>query len=99
MESVAALRERIGEDLKQRATTEADHRLRNDLMKKLLENHKFEVPETLVNHQTNYRMESVVRDMIGRGIDPRNQELNWEGARSRLKRMCAANYCWNRLPR
>ena len=23
--------------------------------------------------------------MIGRGIDPRNQELNWEGAREELK--------------
>jgi len=27
----------------------------------------------------------VVRDMIGRGIDPRNKQLNWEGAREELK--------------
>ncbi|MBA3570875.1 MAG: hypothetical protein H0W34_02625, partial [Pyrinomonadaceae bacterium] len=42
-------------------------------------------PESLVEHQTQYRLESVVRDMIGRGIDPRSQELNWEGAREELK--------------
>jgi trigger factor len=30
-------------------------------------------------------MESVVREMIGRGIDPRSQELNWESARDELK--------------
>ena len=30
-------------------------------------------------------METAVRDMIGRGIDPRSQELNWEGAREELK--------------
>ena len=26
-----------------------------------------------------------MRDMIGQGIDPRTQELNWEGARDELK--------------
>ena len=54
-------------------------------MRKLLEAHQFEVPESLVEQQTNHRLESVVRDMIGRGIDPRNQDLNWEGAREELK--------------
>ena len=67
------------------AVCHADNRLRGDLMHKLLETHQFEVPESLVNHQTQYRLESVVRDMIGRGIDPRSQELNWEGAREELK--------------
>jgi trigger factor len=54
-------------------------------MKAVLAEHQFEVPTTLVNHQTNYRLESVIRDMIGRGIDPRSKELNWEGAREELK--------------
>jgi trigger factor len=51
----------------------------------LAESHSFEVPESLIEHQTNYRLESVVRDMISRGTDPRNQGLNWEGARAELK--------------
>jgi trigger factor len=84
-DSVATLRARIREDLERRAKSEADHRLRADLMRKLAETHKFEVPQTLVEHQTNHRFETVVRDMIGRGIDPRAQELNWEGARAELK--------------
>jgi trigger factor len=84
-DSVGTLRARIGEDLERRAATEGDHRLRSELMRKLSETHRFEVPETLVEHQTNLRFETVVRDMIGRGIDPRNQELNWEGARAELK--------------
>jgi trigger factor len=54
-------------------------------MQKLLEGHQFEVPESLVDHQTSYRLESVVRDMIGKGVDPRNQNVNWEGAREELK--------------
>jgi trigger factor len=30
-------------------------------------------------------METVARQMIGRGIDPRSKELNWEGVREELK--------------
>ena len=84
-DSVATLREKIREDMEKRAGQEADHRLRAELMRKLLEGHQFEVPQSLIDHQTNYRMETAVRDMIGRGIDPRTQEINWEGAREELK--------------
>jgi len=84
-DSVATLRAKIREDLEKRAGQEADHRLRAELMRKLLEGHQFEVPQSLIDHQTNYRMETAVRDMIGRGIDPRTQEINWEGAREELK--------------
>jgi trigger factor len=84
-DSVATLRAKIREDLEGRAVAEADTRLRSELMRQLLETHQFEVPQSMVEHQTQYRLESVVRDMIGRGIDPRSQELNWEGAREELK--------------
>ena len=84
-DSVETLRAKIREDLETRAIAEADTRLRSEIMRKLLETHQFEVPQSMVEHQTQYRLESVVRDMIGRGIDPRSQELNWEGAREELK--------------
>jgi len=84
-DSVETLRAKIREDLQKRAGAEADNRLSSELMRQLLEAHQFEVPESLVEHQTQYRLESVVRDMIGRGIDPHSQELNWEGAREELK--------------
>ena len=84
-DSLATLRVKIREDLEARANSEADHRLRGEIMRKLAAKHPFEVPATLVEHQTNNRLESVVRDMIARGIDPRQTELNWEGAREELK--------------
>lgn len=84
-DSVATLRTKIREDLEKRAASESDQRLRGELMRAALAEHPFEVPESLVAHQTNYRLESVVRDMIGRGIDPRSQELNWDGAREELE--------------
>jgi trigger factor len=84
-DSLATLRTKIREDLERRSATEGDHGLRAELMRKLSETHQFEVPSILVDQQTNHRLEAVVRDMIGRGIDPRNTELNWEGAREELK--------------
>jgi trigger factor len=84
-DSVTALRAKIRGNMENQAGQEADHRLRADLIQKLLEDHKFEVPQSLIDHQTSYRLESVVRDMISRGVDPRNQNVNWEGARAELK--------------
>jgi len=84
-DSVATLRAKIRENMERQAGQEADHRLRADLMQKILEGHPFEVPQSLIDQQTSFRLESVLRDMIGRGVDPRSQNLNWEGAREELK--------------
>jgi trigger factor len=84
-ESLANLREKIREDLQKRASVESDNHLRSEVMRKLIEAHPFEVPQTLSEHQANNRLESAVRDMIGRGIDPRAQEINWDGVREQLK--------------
>jgi trigger factor len=90
-DSVTTLRAKIRDDLEKRATQESDHRLRADLMAKLLEQNQFEVPQSLIEQQTSRRLESVVRDMIGRGVDPRNQQLNWEAAREELKTQAEAD--------
>ncbi|HKO60879.1 MAG TPA: trigger factor [Pyrinomonadaceae bacterium] len=90
-DSVETLRTKMLEDLETRASQEADHRVRSQLMEKLLAGHQFEVPESLVEHQTSFRLESVVRNMIGRGLDPRSQEINWEGAREELKGQAQAD--------
>ena len=84
-DTVETLRAKIRDDLQKRSTSESDHRLRAEVMKKLLEAHPFEVPQSLIEQQTSHRLESVVRDMIGRGIDPRSRDVNWEGAREELK--------------
>ena len=90
-DSVATLRTKIRENMESQAVQEADHRIRADLMQKLLERHQFEVPQSLVEHQTSYRLETVVREMIGRGVDPRNQNVNWDGAREELRTQAEAD--------
>lgn len=84
-DSVETLRAKIREDLEKRSVADADNHVRSEVIKKLLEAHKFEVPQSLVDQQTTHRLESVVRDMMRRGIDPRAAQLDWQGAREELK--------------
>src|SRR5262249_12455831 len=84
-DSVETLRTKVREDLEARAKAESEHHMRGELVKKLVADHNFEVPQTLVEQQTNQRVQDVARQMVGRGIDPRNQNLDWEGARAELK--------------
>ncbi len=85
IESLDQLKEKIRADLEMQAKSEAEGKVRTDLLRMLTDAHQFELPERLVEHQTEHRFESVVRDMIGHVIDPRNPELDWEKARESLK--------------
>ena len=88
-DSVATLREKLREGMAQHANLEAQNRLRNELLRKLVEAHPFEVPQTLLELQTDQRLQTMVREMIGLGIDPRHQGLNWEEMREQLKDQAA----------
>jgi trigger factor len=85
IESVADLRTKVCSDIEAQAKHEGEGKMRADLVRQLVEAHAFELPERLVQQQTEHRLESVVRDMIGQGIDPRHPELDWEKARDSLK--------------
>jgi trigger factor len=85
IESLGQLREKVRADLEAQVKDEAEGRMRSSLLRKLVDAHEFELPERLLAHQTEHRFESVVRDMIGQGIDPRNPELDWDKARETLK--------------
>ncbi|HEV7903879.1 MAG TPA: trigger factor [Pyrinomonadaceae bacterium] len=77
IDSLETLRSKLRESLEDRARLESEHRLRDELMGKLLTTHEFDVPESLVKSQARRLLESTVRDMMQRGMDPRNQELDW----------------------
>jgi trigger factor len=85
IETLEQLRTKVRSDLEQQVGNESDNRMRGALIRQLVDAHAFELPERLVEHQTEHRLESVVRDMIGQGIDPRNPELQWDKARESLK--------------
>jgi trigger factor len=85
IDSLQTLRDKLRENLEERARVEAEHRLRDEVMGKLLAAHRFDVPESLVKSQARRLLESTVRDMMQRGMDPRNQELDWENLQGMME--------------
>lgn len=85
IDSEATLRAKLRETLEDRARLESEHRLRDEVMGKLLAAHEFAVPESLVKSQARRLLESTVRDMMQRGMDPRNQELDWENLQGMME--------------
>jgi trigger factor len=83
--TVEQLRTRVRENLTKNAEHESEHRLRDEVLSALIEQHRFEVPETIVSYQANQILQSMIRDMISRGMDPRTQEVNWEAMRDMVR--------------
>ncbi|HVF68080.1 MAG TPA: trigger factor [Pyrinomonadaceae bacterium] len=83
--NVEQLRARVRENLSKNAEHESEHRLRDEVLSALIERHRFEVPETIVSYQANQILQSMIRDMISRGMDPRTQDVNWEAMREMVR--------------
>jgi trigger factor len=85
VETVEQLRARIRENLTKSAEHESEHHLRDEVLSRLIERHRFEVPETIVSYQSNQILQSMLRDMIARGMDPRGQDINWDAMRDMVR--------------
>lgn len=84
-ETVAALREQIREGMTENSRQSAENVLREELMNKLIGAHTVEVPDTLVESQTQRLLESSVYEMMQRGYDPRGKDIQWEPLRNLLR--------------
>ncbi|CAN5226539.1 trigger factor [soil metagenome] len=89
VETVGALREKLRRDMETGARAESDRRLRDEAMSKLIAAHQFEVPPTLVESQSRHLLETYVRELFQRGIDPRRQDMNWENLRGMIEAQAA----------
>jgi len=81
--SLVALETRIREGLEH----ERDHRQkdlqREKIIAELVKAHDFPVPESLVEHQMDVRLERVVRSLAQQGVDPRAVNVDWVSLRRR----------------
>lgn len=68
-ESLADLRKRIRTDLESHAKMDADARVRNNAVAKLIETNSFEVPNALIENQARNLLNDFARDMQSRGVD------------------------------
>ena len=84
-DSAETLKNKVREDLEARSAAESDRRMRDELIRKLIDSNQFEVPQSLVEQQTGHRLQDVARQMMSRGVDPNNQDLNWEAATEEMR--------------
>ena len=81
--SLEELKTKIKESLEH----ERDHRQkdlqREKVIGELVKLHDFPVPESLVEHQMDVRLERVVRSLAQQGVDPRAVNIDWVTLRKR----------------
>ena len=53
------------------------------MLEKIVKQHDFPVPEALVEHQMDSRLERTVRSLAAQGVDPRAVNVDWVSLRKR----------------
>lgn len=75
--SMADLRGKLRDDLEMMSKTEADNKVRDELVIKLIENHAFEVPNTLVDIQARNLLNNFAQDLQRQGVDVQKLEQSF----------------------
>jgi trigger factor len=83
VENVAELRTKVKERL-EAAREERQREQANDkIIETLVNKHDFPVPQSLIEHQMDARLERVVRSLAQQGVDPRAVNVDWVTLRRR----------------
>lgn len=77
-ESVDAMREAIGGDIRRHREMEAMRLKRTEIGDALLAAHDFEVPETLVQEELGRSLNNYARFLASQGVDLQKAEIDWE---------------------
>jgi trigger factor len=90
-ESIADLRSKLRADLENYAAADADARLRNNAIAKLIENNSFEVPGVLIENQARNLLNNFAQDMKQRGVnlssvEPQFIEMAYANMRQQAER-------------
>jgi trigger factor len=77
------LKKKIRESLEHQRDHRQKDLQREKVIFELVKMHDFPVPESLVEHQKDVRLERVVRSLAQQGVDPRAVNLDWVSLRQR----------------
>jgi len=76
-ESLAALRERVRGDLQEDADEGARRKVRTDLLTQLAQRVGFDLPASLVERESDRRLEEFARQLMAQKVDPRQAGIDW----------------------
>jgi trigger factor len=79
------LRGKVRQGLESESEMHQTAAVRDQLLRKLTEAHDFPVPEALVEHQMDARLERAVRSLAAQGVDPRGVNVDWAGLRQKQR--------------
>jgi trigger factor len=81
--SLDELKKKIHDGLEHERTHRLQELQREKVLAELVKLHDFPVPESLVEHQMDVRLERVVRSLAQQGVDPRAVNVDWVSMRRR----------------
>ena len=81
--SLAELEKKVSEGLEHQRDHRQRELQREKVIAELVKQHDFPVPESLVEHQMDVRLERVVRSLAAQGVDPRAVNVDWVSLRKR----------------
>ena len=84
-QTVEELRTKVRENLEAARTHRQNEQTREKLLAQIVKAHDFPVPQALVEHQMDSRLERTVRSLAAQGVDPRAVNVDWVALRSRQK--------------
>jgi trigger factor len=84
-QTLEELRKKIRESLEAAREQRMKDQTREKLLAEIVKAHEFPVPEALVEHQMDSRLERTVRSLAAQGVDPRAVNVDWVALRGRQK--------------
>jgi len=89
--TLAELRARIRQGLEAAREQRQQQLARERILEALAARHDFPVPEALVEHHMDARLERAVRSLVAQGIDPRAVNVDWRALRRRQRGRAVAD--------
>jgi trigger factor len=83
------LKTKVRESLEAQRDHKHKDLLREKVLAAVVKIHDFPVPESLVEHQMDVRLERVVRSLAAQGVDPRAVNVDWVSLRKRQQERAA----------
>lgn len=89
--TVAELRAKVKERLEAMREQHQREQAQEKILEMLTKSHDFPVPESLIEHQMDARLERVVRSLAAQGVDPRAVNVDWVSLRKRQQERSAGD--------
>jgi trigger factor len=83
--TIEELRGKVRENLEAARAQRQNEQSREKLLAQIVQAHEFPVPQALVEHQMDSRLERTVRSLAAQGVDPRAVNVDWVALRNRQR--------------